>query len=169
MRIAALVCASLLLPLCAAAEPLPVKDMIIVDAHNVVVGYIQGFATPRFVTSEYELPVILLRDGARAARLLVTPSGLIGQDAVMFNLSDCAGSPYIHSAAPSTFLLVPNSAIFHDDVYQAHPDAAPISIRVRSIGDLDWCGNTDPTMMSGFAARKVMDLSGRWTPPLRIR
>jgi hypothetical protein len=150
-----------------------VSNLIVVDAHDRLVGSVIGFGRPRVLDVQRpELPRVVIRQGARFAWLYAAPWGLVSDDIALFETADCAGAVYVPTPYDPALDIIPAVALFEGWTYHARAGAPRgRKIQVRATGGVDGtCHPVDDVSGSRlYRTERVMDLNGRWTPPFRIR
>jgi hypothetical protein len=151
----------------------------IIDANGVLVGAIVGFSgpaptpagLPQYVPPVPGLPVILLQVNGVTFPLRVLADSFDGVAPLMFLTEDCTGHGYIHGPSVALFAGTGVSGGgFLVHTFEAVEGQA-VSITARSVAQGGGCAVVAAPGVEavGFPATPLVDFTGRWTPPFRIR
>jgi hypothetical protein len=152
----------------------------IVDARGVLIGAIVGFggAIPSpvegfagSVPPDPGMPLVLLRVGGTPFALRVSEYGFEGSVQVVHESPDCTGPAYAYGF--STGLLIPQVAVRNGfRIYTMASYSAEHT--VQSLGGsfclpVGTAVGQPPVVLVVSPLHLLIDLTGRWTPPFRLR
>jgi hypothetical protein len=148
---------------------LEAASLEIVDAQNARVGAVMGI--------QGQFPTVLFRVNNRLFPLLVGQEHLTGTGPLLFQTTNCSGTPFLQDAGvlpngivplllPPVAVVPPGSRVFLPTVGSSSQSINVQSVRY-TIGSCQRLPQATP--VAAFPAAVVMNLDTQFTPPFRIR
>ena len=148
--------------------------LTVIDAKGKRVGNVLGFTPTRIIEGIGSGPVVALKVNGVLLVLAVEPDRFIGQKELLFQSSDCSGTPYLDVYDP-VVRLMPTTAVVGGIVYAQNGNPQTVFI-TSCMSGLDpsptsrTCRPVSfPSTMSVVPAVPVFDVSAHFTPPFSIR